>query len=101
MIPYHFHFLPGSEPTHPYYSLLCCRQIWDQYQNLKITIFGDKSDTVLESVQKFLIEQDKWLRHMIQKHSDHDPLWRHISYILSQFDGLLAGYKSVAEKDWV
>jgi Phospholipase B len=50
----------------------------------------------------FMTKQDYWLRSMIVTHPKaEDTFWRHVSYIIAQFDGLYAGYKSVAEPDWV
>jgi hypothetical protein len=42
------------------------------------------------------------MRAMIKSHpSDEDTFWRHVSYIVAQYDGLYAGYKAAAQPDWV
>lgn len=41
------------------------------------------------------------MRTMIKKHGHSDPVWRHVSYILAQFDGLVAGYRDNALKNEV
>ena len=38
---------------------------------------------------------------MIKEKATTDAFWRHMSYIVAQFDGLYAGYKSVAKSEWV
>jgi Phospholipase B len=49
-----------------------------------------------------MAQQDAWLRLQIVSHnSSEDVYWRHASYIIAQLDGLYAGYKSVAEPQWV
>ena len=42
-------------------------------------------------------QQNSWTRSMIAKNKN-DPLWRHVGLIMAQFDGLVAGYKSVAKQ---
>jgi len=50
----------------------------------------------------FYAEQDKWTRTMIKNHpSEEDAFWRHVEYVMSQFDGLYAGYRAAALKEWV
>lgn len=81
-------------------GVLTSRQIWQQYQNLK-PIFIPKGQEAMEALyRKFFASQDNFLRGMIQKYGTSDAYWRHVSYILSQFDGLSAGYKATAESGW-
>lgn len=83
-------------------SQLCfCRQIWQNYQNLYPYFFAGKSNATVAKTKKFFKDQDVWTRNMIEKFGKTDPLWRHVSYVLAQFDGLYAGYISVAKNDWV
>ena len=50
----------------------------------------------------FYAEQDKWTRSMIKNHPrDEDAFWRHVAYIMAQFDGLYAGYRAAALPEWV
>ena len=56
----------------------------------------------LLSSGRFLEQQDNWVRSMIENHpSDEEAHWRHIAYVMAQADGLLAGYRAMAEPDWV
>ena len=41
------------------------------------------------------------MREMIQKYVPESAYWRHMSYILSQYDGLVKGYEAVAPSDQV
>lgn len=60
------------------------------------------SPDLKELTVAFMAKQDQWLRAMIVSHpASEDVYWRHVSYIMAQFDGLYAGYKSVAESEWV
>ena len=59
-------------------------------------------NTTLKKLTSFYAEQDKWTRSMIKNHpSDEDAYWRHVAYIMAQFDGLYDGYRAVAEPEWV
>ena len=42
----------------------------------------------------FLNNQNIWMRQQIEEHSD--PIWRHVGYIVSQYDGLISGYNAAA-----
>jgi len=51
---------------------------------------------------KFYAEQDEWTRAKIENHPpEEDAFWRHVEYIMAQFDGLYDGYKEVALPGWV
>ena len=60
-----------------------------------------KSPETVNKTKKFFIDQDSWMRMMIKEKATTDAFWRHMSYIVAQFDGLYAGYKSVAKSEWV
>ena len=79
------------------------RQMWLHYQNLKAFFFAGQKPEVMDEVKDFLNKQDAWMRQMISKYGKSDPFWRHVSYVLAQFDGMCDAYKTVAEKqpDWV
>ena len=56
----------------------------------------------MRKLKEFYDDQEQWMRSMIRKHpKDEDAFWRHVSYILSQFDGLCAGYRAAASSEWV
>lgn len=61
----------------------------------------DRNETVINKVKKFFNDQDSWTRRMVKLRAQSDPYWKHMSYVLAQFDGLYAGYLSVAKSDWV
>ncbi|XP_071106196.1 phospholipase B-like 1 [Haliotis cracherodii] len=71
-------------------------RIYQHYQNIHATFFGTKKSSDYEvKARKFLKEQDAWMRQMI-KENPSDALWRHMGYVLAQFDGLVAGYQLTA-----
>jgi hypothetical protein len=41
------------------------------------------------------------MRKMIKNNVPASPYWRHMSYILAQYDGLAKGYGDVAPSDMV
>ena len=41
--------------------------------------------------EEIFIDQDSWMRMMIKEKETTDAFWRHMSYIVAQFDGLYAG----------
>ena len=56
----------------------------------------------VKKLMEFYAAQDKWTRYMIKNHpSNEDALWRHVAYIMAQFDGLHAGYRAAALPEWV
>jgi len=56
----------------------------------------------LAKSEAWFAQQNTWMRSMIETHpSDEDAFWRHIGYLMAQFDGLHAGYTSAAAPDWV
>jgi len=59
-------------------------------------------NSTLRNLKSFYAEQDKWTRTMIKNHPhEEDAFWRHVAYIMAQFDGLYAGYRAVALPEWV
>ena len=82
---------------------ICCRRIYQNYLNL-----GDYFNTRLKNstqataaLKKFFLEQDAYMREMIEKYIPSNPYWRHVSYILAQYDGLVRGYGAVAPSEEV
>lgn len=55
---------------------------------------GITNNTTKTRIIDFLAEQNIWMRNQIE--NNNDPLWRHVSYIVSQYDGLLQGYNSAS-----
>ena len=59
-------------------------------------------NTTVRELMKFYAEQDEWTRAKIENHPpEEDAFWRHVEYIMAQFDGLYDGYKEVALPGWV
>jgi len=53
----------------------------------------------IDKLKSFYTMQDKWMRSMIRSHTAaEDAFWTHVSYIVSQFDGLSAGYKAAMQE---
>ncbi|KAL3876032.1 hypothetical protein ACJMK2_033919 [Sinanodonta woodiana] len=73
-------------------------QIYQHYQNM-LDFFAQKwvdNPKVQMAVMNFLNDQDHFMRTMIQRNIPDSAYWRHVNYIVSHYDGLLAGYKSAA-----
>lgn len=81
--------------------MLFYRQIWQHYQNVKPFFIPKGEEEIETRFREFFTSQDQWIRVMIAKYGTSDIYWRHVSYVLSQFDGLYAGYKATAESGWV
>lgn len=76
--------------------MICCRRIWQHYHNVQDFFFSKRDADVLKKLKNWFDQQNSWMRNMIMKNKS-DPMWRHVGLIMSQFDGLVAGYKSVAK----
>ena len=79
------------------------RRIYQHFLNLN-DYFNTKlknSTTAIQALKKFFLDQDTYMREMIQKNVPASPYWRHVSYILAQYDGLVSGYGVVAPGDQV
>jgi len=57
-------------------------------------------NATFRKLKDFYAEQNKWMRSMI-KNQTSDAFWRHVAYIMAQFDGLYAGYRAAALPEWV
>jgi len=81
----------------------CCRQIWQSYLNIRSGTlefyFQEKK------LKKLFVSQNRWMRFMVDSHSGEEgelgAFWRHLAYVLAQFEGLCDGYKAAAEPEWV
>lgn len=70
------------------------RHMENQFTNLYDWFSPSHDEKLRVKLEQWFIKQREWANNMI-KNNPNDPLWRHASYIFSQLDGLLAGYKSV------
>ena len=74
--------------------------MWQNFINLQKDFVND-NDT-MKALKAFYAAQDNWTRAMIKNHpSEEDSFWRHVAYIIAQFDGLYAGYRAAALPGWV
>ena len=69
----------------------------DNYKNL-VPSMG--LTNLVKEIRGWFYEQRLWTDMMVKKNPD-DPVWRHVSYINAQLDGLYAGYKSVQKNNQV
>ncbi|ESP01375.1 hypothetical protein LOTGIDRAFT_186156 [Lottia gigantea] len=70
-------------------------KIAEHYENVRGIFFNGKGSAALEDkIKQYFIDQDKWMRKMINENAPKDPIWRHVSYIIAQYDGLIEGYKA-------
>ncbi|KAK6171419.1 hypothetical protein SNE40_019612 [Patella caerulea] len=70
-------------------------RIAEHYQNVRGIFFSSEQGPIIEAkVKKYFIQQDQWMRKMIKENVPKNPLWRHVSYIISQYDGLIEGYNA-------
>lgn len=76
--------------------MIYCRRIWQHYQNVQDFFFRKRDADKLKKLKIWFDQQNSWMRNMIIKNKS-DPMWRHVGLIMAQFDGLVAGYKSVAK----
>lgn len=75
---------------------LTAPQIWLQWKNVDAWILGQFKGGVLPAaIVDFFAAQDKWSREQVATNATA-PLWQLTGLILSQFDGLRAGYAAVA-----
>ena len=54
-----------------------------------------KNDTkTIDALKNFFTDQDFFMRNMIKDYTPDSAFWRHVSYIVAQYDGLVQGYKA-------
>ena len=74
--------------------------MWAHYLNVQGSFFSEKHPEVQKLTRQFFDKQDAWTRSMI-KQNRNDPFWINVEYVLSQFDGMVAGYQATADREWV
>ena len=85
---------------HRLFHVVGNREIRQSYLNMRPYMISQHLD--VSASAKFLEEQDQWTRSMIKNHpSDEDVYWRHVEYLMAQYDGLYAGYRDAALPEWV
>eukprot|EP00301_Raphidiophrys_heterophryoidea_P025943 c8828_g1_i1.p1 GENE.c8828_g1_i1~~c8828_g1_i1.p1 ORF type:complete len:458 (-),score=91.72 c8828_g1_i1:841-2214(-) len=82
------------------------KRIYQHYVNMYDALFknqqfegSDGGPGIPESVTKFFSDQSAWLHSMIGLHNFHRPgtdavFWTHVTLLISQFNGLMAGYNT-------
>ncbi|KAH3863783.1 phospholipase B-like 1 [Dreissena polymorpha] len=82
-------------------AILTQKRIYQHYLNLNDYFQGKfQNDTKwIDAVKSFFLEQDLYMRRMIRNNAPTNPYWRHVAYIVAQYDGLIAGYGAVAPAD--
>ncbi|KAL9959898.1 hypothetical protein ACROYT_G033271 [Oculina patagonica] len=71
---------------------LTARRINENYVNNYDILFRKSSESFLKSVGKWFDTQEEWMRSKIATGSNSSSLWRQMGNIISQYDGLIAGY---------
>ncbi|XP_052791309.1 phospholipase B-like 1 isoform X2 [Mya arenaria] len=79
-------------------GLLTQKRIYQHYLNLNDYFQGkfNNDKKWKDAVKAFFLEQDVFMRTMIKNNAPGSPYWRHMAYIVAQYDGLVAGYGTVA-----
>ncbi|ELR11152.1 phospholipase blike protein g, putative [Acanthamoeba castellanii str. Neff] len=73
-------------------GFLTAKQISDWYTNYDANQFHTKP--VSDGLRNYLTQQLSWARAMSEKMKHTSDYWMHVSLILQQFDGLVAGYQA-------
>ena len=73
-------------------------RVYEQYYNVHSYIAGHfTNNTIPQKFQDFFTAQDAWARQQVAANTS--DLWKAHGLILSQFDGLVAGYQATAPAD--
>jgi len=75
---------------------LTAETIHQHYDNMVCQV--DCSGEVSPELQDFFTKQDAWSREQVAKHPDC-PYWGYIGTLLSQMDGMIAGYGASSEAE--
>ncbi|XP_020608826.1 phospholipase B-like 1 [Orbicella faveolata] len=68
------------------------RRINENYVNIYDEFFSKSSESFVKTVGKWFDAQEEWMRSKIASGSNNSSLWRQMGNIISQYDGLIAGY---------
>lgn len=82
-------------------AVLTQKRIYQHFENVNDYFesrFGNNTEA-RKAVKNFFMDQDLYMRDMIKNNVPGCPYWRHVAYILSQFDGLVKGYQDIAPDD--
>lgn len=74
--------------------LLLFRRIYNHYKNIYLELQRNSYPKLMKRLNEFFKKQNIWIRKQIVRFPN-DPLWRHVNYVITQLDGLMAGYRSI------
>lgn len=78
---------------------LTAGRINENYENNYYIAFGQKSEQFVKKVEEWFDAQEEWMRNKIKSESKNSSLWRQMGNIVSQYDGLIAGYTENPPKE--
>ena len=95
------HYKSQMKVSNKYFRFLVLfRQIYANYQNLGPYSIDGRDKEIVANLHKFFDGQDEFMSTMSANNQD-DPFWRNVGLILSQYSGMMDGYKHVAPKSMV
>lgn len=71
---------------------LTARRINENYENNYDIAFRGKPEQFVKKIGEWFDAQEEWMRNRIKRESTNNSLWRQLRNIISQYDGLIAGY---------
>ena len=75
---------------------LTAPRIWEHFQNMYKSHYGDLTKEEIQKVNNWLLEQYDWTKTQ-SKMNHGDTFWDQIANIMFQFDGLLDGYTNATK----
>ncbi|XP_073229179.1 phospholipase B-like 1 isoform X2 [Porites lutea] len=71
---------------------LTAKRINENYVNIHYEFFSTSSESFMEKVKNWFDKQEEWMRSKIKSESNSSSMWKQMGNIVSQYDGLIAGY---------
>lgn len=71
---------------------LTAGRINENYENNYDIAFRGKPEQLVKKIGEWFDAQEEWMRNRIKSESENSSLWRQMGNIVSQYDGLIAGY---------
>ncbi|CAE1176247.1 Phospholipase-B 81,Phospholipase B-like 1,Phospholipase B [Acanthosepion pharaonis] len=75
-------------------GVLTAKRIYNHYKNIYLELQRNSYPKLMKRLNEFFKKQNIWIRKQIVRFPN-DPLWRHVNYVITQLDGLMAGYRSI------
>lgn len=76
---------------------LTASRIYEHYLNMLSEFFDGNS--VPKKISEFFLQQDQWVKTMLDKHLNTEPLWSQLNNVQGQLQGLEDGYGLVSDAD--